>query len=147
MTRKRQEAIRSAVKSVFEEIHATHNTAFASAPAPARRTHKYNLRPRKSVSYVERNDMNECEYYSDFFYADDAKDLDYVPYVHVSSSNKPTQLPPSLPNTSASLSNNISYFIAEVNASSLNNDTPYSQMGQSTAGVSHRWALRSSVKK
>ena len=169
MTRRRKEVIFSTIKNTFDELRLSRYATPLSEPTPSSapitthiptqlnttvsHKHRYNLRPRKNVSYVEYVENNASdnednyEYYSEFFYVDDAKDPDYVPYVHVSASHKSSHPPSSLRNTSDSLRTNISFFITEVNASSLEENGLYAQMGQSNAGVSSRWALRSSMKK
>lgn len=155
MTRRRQEEListivcRNSTPSVanisrnFSNNHTNHNSGENVANTIAEnitnkivetQKRKYNLRPRKIVSYVETDE---------FVYTNDAKDPDYVPYVY--SIKQPHLF--FLSSSNSSIRNNISSFITEVNASAIDDDGIYRQIGQNNNGISHRWALRSSLKK
>lgn len=148
MTRKRNEALLATIQITFDELRLARHTAPLSADTSTTtpsRPHKYLLRPRKPVSYYESDE---------FTYVDDAKDTDYIPHVHTRSiqqTQSQTSIQPillSLPASNpSSLRTNITAFITEVQTSSLDDKLLYNTIGQYNNGVSHRWALRSLVKK
>ena len=124
--------IRAAICSANNITPHSNTPAILQTSPPSRISSRYNLRPRKIVTYFEE----------DFIYHDESRDGDYTPYVHNSHNTIGNAFTAST-NTLRSR-NGISAFICEVNTSHLADNGIDRVFTEET--VAPRWFLRSSFR-